>query len=391
MKVVDLHAHYPMHLLPEAPGDPLALLTRGDRGDRWRDRANMMLVRAASRVANYETVTSGPGVTVERMLEGDVAVCCSALYSPFDEWDLTKWRRGEPPDPTYFATLERHIDVVEQRITEHHLGQAVVAHSVAELDAALQEGTLALLHTVEGGFHVGEDPAAIDRNTTRLAERGIVALTVAHLIFRGVATNAPALPFMPDWLYHVVFRQPHDVGLTDLGEALVRAMVRERITVDITHMSDAAIDDTFALLDELDPDRRVPVIASHMACRFGKYGYNLADDTIARVAERGGVLGVIFCDHYVRDGIRRKQTETFAQSFDAMCRHIDAIAQVTGAHDHAALGSDLDGYIKPMLAGLEHMGRMRDLADALSDRYGPEVAEQICFGNALRVLRAGWR
>lgn len=391
MRVVDLHAHYPMHLLPEAPGDPLALLTRGDRGDRWRDRANMMLVRAASRVANYQTVTSGPGVTVERMLEGDVAVCCSALYSPFDEWDLTKWRRGEPPDPTYFATLERHIDVVEQRITEHHLGDAVVAHSLVELEAALEAGTLALLHTVEGGFHVGEDAAAIDRNTTRLAERGIVALTVAHLIFRGVATNAPALPFMPDWLYHVVFRQPHDVGLTDLGDALVRAMVRERITVDITHMSAASLRDTFALLDELDPERRVPVIASHMACRFGRLDYNLTDDTIARVAERGGALGVIFCDHYVGDGIVRGRTTSIDQTVEAMAKHIDRVARVTGGHDHVALGSDLDGYIKPMLAGLEHMGRMRELSAALTARYGDDIAERICSANALRVLRAGWR
>jgi microsomal dipeptidase-like Zn-dependent dipeptidase len=390
VRVADLHAHYPMHLLPDAPGDPLAILTQGADGDRWRDRANKMLVRFASRFANYESTSSGPGVTVERMREGGVAICCSALYSFFDEWDFTKWRYGEPPDQTYFPTLERQIDLVEERIAHHHAGEAVVAHDLAELDAALAAQTLALVHTVEGGFHVGESPAAIDANTTTLAQRGIATLAPAHLIYRGIATNSPALPFMPDWLYRVVFRQPH-TGLTDLGEALVRAMVRERITVDITHMSDASIDDTFALLDELDPGRTVPIIASHMACRFGRLDYNLSDATIARVAERGGALGVIFCDHYMRDGIRRKQTENFEQTFDAMSRHIDRLAQVTGSHEHAALGSDLDGYIKPMLAGLEHMGRMKDLAAALSDRYGPAVAEQICFDNALRVLRAGWR
>jgi len=391
VRVVDLHAHYAMHLLPDAPGDPLALLTQGSRGDRWRDRINARLVRFASRFANYESTSSGPGVTVERMLEGGVAVCCSALYSPFDEWDLTKWRYGEPPDDTYFATLERQIDLVEHRVAERHAGNAVVAHTLAELDAALAAGTLALVHTVEGGFHVGESPEAIDRNTTTLAQRGIASLAVAHLVFRGVATNSPALPFMPDWLYHVVFRQPHGTGLTALGDTLVRAMVREQITVDITHMSTKALSDTFALIDELDPGHTVPLIASHMACRFGKLDYNLTDDTIARVAERGGVLGVIFCDHYVGDGIVRGQTKSFEQTVDAMCKHIDRIAQVSGSHDHAALGSDLDGYIKPTLAGLEHMGRMKDLAAALAQRYGDEVAAKICCDNALRVLRAGWR
>jgi microsomal dipeptidase-like Zn-dependent dipeptidase len=391
MRVADLHAHYAMHLLPDAPGDPLALITRGERGDRWRDRLNSMLVRTASRFANYETVSSGPGVTVERMQEGGVAVCCSALYSPFDEWDLTKWRYGEPPDPTYFATLERQIDLVERRIAEHHAGEAVVAHTVAELDAALDAATLALVHTLEGGFHVGESAEAIDHNTTILARRGVAMVTIAHLIFRGVATNAPALPFMPDWVYHVVFRQPHGVGLTELGEALVRAMVRERMVVDITHMSRASLRDTFRLLDELDPGRTVPVVASHIACRFGHLDYNVTDDTIARVAERGGALGVIFCDHYAGDGIVSGRTAGFDQTVDTMCRHIDRIARVTGGHDHAALGSDLDGYIKPMLAGLEHMGRMKDLSAALAERYGDEVAGKICFDNALRVLRAGWR
>ena len=65
--IVDLHAHYPMHLLPEAPGDPFKLLSEGHEGDRWRDRANEAHVRLASRFANYESFSSGPGVTVQRM------------------------------------------------------------------------------------------------------------------------------------------------------------------------------------------------------------------------------------------------------------------------------------------------------------------------------------
>lgn len=391
MRVVDLHAHYAMHLLPDAAGDPLSLLTRGAAGDRWRDRANAALVRLASRVANYESTSAGPGVTVPRMLEGGVAVCCSALYSPFDEWDLTKWRRGEPPDATYFPTLQRQMDVVEQSIREQHAAEATVARTLADLEAALDAGRLALVHSVEGGFHVGESAAAIDRNTTTLAERGVATLTVAHLIFRGIATNAAALPFLTDGLYHALFRQPKGTGLTELGDALVRAMVRERITVDITHMSRASLHDTFALLDELDPARGVPVIASHIACRFGRLEYNLDDDTIAQVAERGGALGVIFCDHYVRDGLAQRRTQSFEQTLDVMATHIDRIARVTGSYDHVAIGSDLDGYIKPTVAGLEHMGKMRDLADALTERYGAAVAQQICCDNALRTLRAGWR
>jgi microsomal dipeptidase-like Zn-dependent dipeptidase len=329
-------------------------------------------------------------VTVERMLEGGVGVCCSALYSFWDEFDLTKWRYGEPPAPTYFPTLERQIETVERRIAERHAGTATIAHTPQALDDAIAAGTLALVHTVEGGFHVGDSVAAIDANVTTLAGRGVASITPAHLIYRGIATNAPALPFLPDWLYHVVFRQPH-AGLSDLGDALVRAMVREGQIVDITHMSERSLQDTFALLDELDPERTIPVVASHIACRFGRLQYSVTDATIRRVAERGGVLGVIFCEHYVSDGLRPRHPKELGRSLDLMCRHIDRIESVTGGHDTAALGSDLDGYIKPMLHGLEHMGQMRALVEGLEERYGVEVAERIAGENALRVLRGGWR
>ena len=48
-------------------------------------------------------------------------------------------------------------------------------------------------------------------------------MTLAHLFFRQVATNAPAIPFIPDWIYRLLFPQRRDVGLTPLGEAAVRA------------------------------------------------------------------------------------------------------------------------------------------------------------------------
>jgi microsomal dipeptidase-like Zn-dependent dipeptidase len=239
-------------------------------------------------------------------------------------------------------------------------------------------------------FH-GNGGNITDRATVaaELARRGVAYVTIAHLFYRSVATNAPALPFLPDRLYRLIFHQPN-TGLTDLGEDMVRALVHEGVLVDVTHMSAASLRDTFALLDELDPERHVPVLATHMACRFGRLEYNLDDETIARIAERRGACGAILCDHYARDGLRRDTEETFAGSVDAVCRQIDRVREVTRSDDHAAIGSDLDGYIKPMLSGLEDMTRMKPLAAALHERYGARTAEAICSGNALRVLRSGW-
>ena len=68
--------------------------------------------------------------------------------------------------------------------------------------------------------------------------------------------NAPAIPFMPDPLYKLLFPQRGDVGLTALGEAAVRAMAEHHVLVDITHMNEKAIDHTLRLLDARASRRR---------------------------------------------------------------------------------------------------------------------------------------
>ena len=249
-------------------------------------------------------------------------------------------------------------------------------------------GKVALVHCVEGGFHLGETPEAVDRAVTALARRGVAYIVLPHLLWRGVATNSPALPFLPDWLYRVLFRQPK-VGLTELGKTAVEAMVREGVLIDLSHMSTRALADTFELLDELDPDRSVPVIASHSAFRFGRQEYGVDEETLQRIAGRDGVVGLIFAQHQLNDGVRRSNTKTFEESLEVICRHLDRIAEITGSHRHGAIGSDFDGFIKPTMGELESMSDMARFEKALHERY-PEDAEQICSGNALRVLRAGW-
>ena len=74
-----------------------------------------------------------------------------------------------------------------------------------------------------------------------------------------------------------------------------------------------------------------------------------------------------------------------------ICRHLDRIAQITGSHEYAAIGSDLDGFIKPTLAGLDDAGALAALRRGLAERYGEADAELISSQNALRLLRSHWR
>jgi microsomal dipeptidase-like Zn-dependent dipeptidase len=386
--ILDLHAHYPMHLVPEERRSTLDVLVTGKGRARWRDRIRALLVGLASRFANYRSFEAGPRVTVEGLRSGDVGAILSVLYSFFDELDLDS-PYGADPEAGYLNRLIRELEVVEKDIAEHHAGEATVAHSFAELQAALGAGTTALIHCVEGGFHLGPTPEAVEHGVAELARRGVAYTIPAHLIWRGVATNAPALPFLSDRMYRLLLPQP-DVGLSELGRAAVRAMVRERVLIDLSHMSERALADTFALLDELDPEQGVPVLASHAAFRFGQQEYGVDEDSVRRIAARDGLVGLIMAQHQLNDGVRKGYTTTFEQSFEVICRHIDRLAEITGSHRHTGIGTDFDGFIKPTMGGLESMADMRTLEAALRDRYGPADAEAICSGNALRVLRAGW-
>jgi microsomal dipeptidase-like Zn-dependent dipeptidase len=206
-----------------------------------------------------------------------------------------------------------------------------------------------------------------------------------------VATDAPAIPMISDGIYRYVFPQP-DQGLTDLGEAAVRAMYEHHMLIDLSHMSARSLTDTFDLLDRLDQESGDdpldhPVIASHGGYRFGDQEYMLRAETVRKIAARGGVIGLIMARHQLNDGDVNPDPEDSAQTPVVLRRHIDAIRKALGTatNDHVALGTDLDGFIKPTMAGIETAADLRSLEAPLRAAY--DDAEAILSGNALRVAR----
>jgi microsomal dipeptidase-like Zn-dependent dipeptidase len=381
--IVDLHSHLPMHLIPRRNADTYRAIRSPWRGARGR----AVFVNVLSRWFNYQGPGHQPGVTIRGMRDGRVGVALSVLFLPLDEIDLDE-RYGAPPRDHYFESLRNQLCLVEREVNHGEgKGQAVIARNPASVKDAVDEGNIAVVHCVEGGHALGATETAIRQNVGVLAQRGVAYITVAHLFWRCVATNAPALPFMSDCLYWKLFHQDPKVGLSPLGEAAIDAMADEHVLVDISHMSPAAIAQTFRRHDQMGGG--IPVIASHTACRFGRLEYAVDDLTIREVAERGGVLGLIACKHYLESGLAKPTT--FSDSVDLLCRHIDHICEVTGSEDHVAIGSDIDGFIKPTVPGLEDVGKMRALEAALEQKYGHRLARKVCSDNALGLLTRYWR
>jgi Membrane dipeptidase (Peptidase family M19) len=166
-------------------------------------------------------------------------------------------------------------------------------------------------------------------------------------------------------------------------------MYKHKVLVDISHMNQQAIDETFALIEELDTQSgrdpaSYPVLATHVGMRDANsdtQAYNLDVDTARRVQARGGLIGVIMAQHQI--GV----TSSAAQSRELLRRHINAIAAAgERGRGAVAIGSDLDGFIKPTLTGLERAADLPTLEGWIREDF-PEDADAILHGNARRVLR----
>jgi microsomal dipeptidase-like Zn-dependent dipeptidase len=358
------------------------------RGRRGRDRLRALALRIASILASHRYPWSDYRVTPEQMREGGVGLAMSVLYRPGEELGR---HYTEPPESRYFAKLLEDLQDVEDEVNTHDQSLIRLVHNRTELDACPPNAT-ALVHCVEGGFHLGGELEDVDANIKALAEKGVAYVTVAHLFYRQVAKNAPALPFLRwDWVYNVLFPQPRHDGLSDRGEAAVRSLVKRRVLIDISHMHPDSVAETVRILDEpgVDPNCEFPLVASHAGFRYGRQKYMLERSAVLEIKRRKGVIGLIMAQYQLNNGIRHFHTRNFDQSFDVIRRHIDKLAEITGSHEYVALGTDFDGFIKPTMSGLEDMSDLALLEQRLRQEYGAD-ADLITHKNVLRVLRRLW-
>lgn len=382
--IADLHCHYAMHLLDRLEKPRLRHVAR--QGISIKARLRVVVMWTANRVANYRSWSSGPRVTLEKLEQGGVKLVLAVLIVPLDEMDLSQ-PYGAPPLEHYFPDLLEQLKRVERDLADQD--PLHTRHVIARSAADLKDGDrIAFVHCVEGGFHLGTTPDEVAAHVAELADNGVIYITLAHLFWRDVAANAPALPFLTDEWYDRVFPQPEGVGLTELGRAAVEAMYRHKVLIDLAHMRAGAISQTLELLHELDPKHRFPVVATHAGVRFkdSTQQYQLTDDTVRQIAERDGVVGLIMAQHQLNDGVRKRPTKRLKESIEVICRHIDRIEEIVGP-GHVALGTDLDGFIRPTMGGLETAADLAKLREPLVEHYRDEAkVDAFLYGNARRVI-----
>jgi membrane dipeptidase len=116
-------------------------------------------------------------------------------------------------------------------------------------------------------------------------------------------------------------------------------------------------------------------MCSHTGVRAEGGGWrNLPDRALRRIADRGGVVGIIFATVYLGGG-----------SADDVARHVAHAVDVMG-EDAVAFGSDFDGMV-PLPKGMSDVTGLPLITEALLRRRMPErQVEKIIGGNWRRFF-----
>jgi membrane dipeptidase len=228
-------------------------------------------------------------------------------------------------------------------------GAVAVAGSAAALAANLAAGRISAVIGVEGGHALEGAPERV----RTLRARGVAFMSLTHLANN--ALGGSSTPLMGD--------RP----LTALGRAVLEEMAAAGMAADLAHASRRTLAGVLA-------HPRVRPFCSHTGVAGATPSWrNLDDAALRAVADRGGVVGVIFGTVYLG-----------GRTLAHVVRHVEHALAVAG-EDAVALGSDFDGMV-PLPRGLRDVTDVPRLVELLARRLPAPVVEKVAFGNWRRFL-----
>ncbi len=227
-----------------------------------------------------------------------------------------------------------------------------LARTAADVERCRRDGVIAALLGIEGAHALEGDLDKIHA----FARRGVRYLGLLHF-----SANDAGYPAYGSG------RRDHE-GLTPWGFELIRRCEAENVLVDLSHINRRGF------LDACRVASRPPIVSHTGVIGVHKHWRNIDDDQLRAVADKGGVVGVIFYPRYLG-----------GEGLEHVVKHFLHILNVVG-EDAPALGSDWDGFIVPTRQ-LSNPGGLPLLTDALLRAGVTERAlSKILRGNVMRIL-----
>ena len=288
------------------------------------------------------------------------------------------------------------IDLVH-RISNDHPDKFEVAYSPNDGDRIFSQGKIALPMGMENGAPIEDDL----NNVAYFHKRGIRYITLTHARDNLICDSS--YDTTNTW-----------GGLSPFGRRVVAEMNRVGIMVDISHVTDAVINQVLDMA-------KAPVIASHSSCRKFTPGWqrNMGDPEIKRLKENGGVIQINYGSSFItqasqdkrqansdkiaaygkKNGLEQEdeKLKVYAKKVSEdnpiyaditeVVDHIDHVVKLAGI-DHVGIGSDYDGVGDSLPYGLKDVSSYPNLIYHLLKRgYSDEDIAKICYKNVWRVWR----
>lgn len=289
--------------------------------------------------------------------------------------------------PALFDRTLKDLERWEARLARHP-EYLVKVRSAEDIEAAKASGRLGIIY----GF---QDAAMLEGKAERIRQFQELGVRIIQLTYnRRNELGDGSL-------------EPGNRGLTEFGRAVVGRMNDLGILVDLSHCG------ARTTADAIDASRR-PVAITHAGCAaLANTPRNKADETLKKLASRGGVLGVYLMPFL------RAQGQAYANDVVA---HIEHAWKVCG-EDHVGIGTD--GFIgavdltpeyrqrlieelkRRRAAGMSAPGETEDVVPLIPDLNEPRRlerlgallrqrghstarVEKLLGGNFLRLMKQVW-
>ncbi len=222
--------------------------------------------------------------------------------------------------------------------------------TASEVDAAVSDGKIAALLSVEGADLLDCDPDRI-----------------------GTAADWGVRLLNPVWNHPNVLcgtnKHDTDRGLSQQGRDFIRRLEEHAIYADVSHMSDPGFWDLIGMTHR-------PVVASHSNSRaVCPHPRNLTDDMFRAIRDSGGVVGINLYSAFVGQ----------TGSMEDLVAHVEHFLALDGEKT-LCMGGDLDG-CETLAAGMKGVQDVPQLHEALAARgYSKDLLEDIFWNNLMRLL-----
>jgi membrane dipeptidase len=177
--------------------------------------------------------------------------------------------------------------------------------------------------------------------------------------------------------------------LTADGRMLLEAMAELGFVLDLSHMDETAASEALDLYEG-------PVAATHVNCLALLPDFptnrHFPDRVLQRILERGGIVGNIPVNHFLKAGWgRRNGSRREEVPLDVFAAHIDHVCQLAGDSLHAGIGSDFDGGfgVQSVPPEIDTIADLQKVAPLLETRgYTQTDTANILGLNWLRLLKS---